>query len=179
MVTVLTCSSTGGNPDSYTYKWYKDDVEQTGETGITLTLTPIDADNGKIYACEANNGMVGYGFLVLQVGGIYRVYESYSATTPISYFTDGSPSLVINGYEGPYNVGDLVVLTCQVIAASTSPTFAWIDSNGNVASTSTTIYFFATTGDNGQILTCSATLAGATLTGTQTINVNCKNVKRS
>ena len=81
-------------------------------------------------------------------------------------------SLILDGYDGPYNEGDPVVITCQVIAAATAPTFVWTDPAGNVASSSPTVFFFATRGDNGQDLTCTASFAGMSLAESQTIEVN-------
>ena len=65
-----------------------------------------------------------------------------------------------------------MVITCQVIAAATAPTFAWTDPAGNEVSTSPTVFFFATRADNGQDLTCTATFAGMSLAESQTIEVN-------
>ena len=55
-----------------------------------------------------------------------------------------------------------------------APTYQWTDQDGNTLSTSQTIHFWAVPEDNGEVVTCTATAGGVSLTEDLTINVNCE-----
>ncbi len=110
--------ATGG--DTYTYQWYRDNVELAGATGSELSLASVTSeDSGATFSVEVGNGV--------------QTVLSRAATLTVEL------ALAIAGHteDTVVNEGSSAVLTVEAAGGVGSLSYQWYDNNDNVISGAT------------------------------------------
>ncbi|XP_064624511.1 synaptogenesis protein syg-2-like isoform X2 [Lineus longissimus] len=116
----LTCKASGGNPTSYTYKWFYKSKEIPNVTSKYYTIVSIPYTQSGMYRCQAINYSPGG----TADGGYYHMHIFYRA----KWNPEQPKSFTVRG-----KVKTAVNLTLHVIASPSPTNVAWFHPNQKTA----------------------------------------------
>jgi hypothetical protein len=146
-ITATASIINGGN--SPAIQWYRNNVQVTGQTGLTYTLVP---DNGDVIRCEVTSNAL------CSIGNPAISNDITCIVNPLL-----PVSVTLSATNTTVCAGTAVTVTATPVNGGTSPLYQWFKNGNVVTGISGSVYTF--TPVNGDVVYCKLTSNASCITG--------------